>query len=182
MKYISIFVILTALLITGCSQKVVHPTERATQPSVTEKGLTGSGDGSGISEEELARRERERQLALQRQNGEIGLSDVSFDYDSYVVNSSEIPKVEAAGNWLKSNSPIKLIVEGHCDERGTMEYNLALGQKRADAVKDYLIKMGNDPKRIRSISFGKETPVDPGHDENAWARNRRVHFKADRKE
>jgi len=68
-------------------------------------------------------------------------------------------------------------VEGHCDERGTIEYNLVLGQKRAEAVKDYLVKLGIEEKRIKTISYGKEMPVDPGHTEEAWAKNRRAHFR-----
>ncbi len=67
-------------------------------------------------------------------------------------------------------------IEGNCDERGTVEYNLALGQKRADAAKAYLVNLGVDGKRLETVSYGKEKPVDPGHNEEAWAKNRRDHF------
>ena len=136
---------------------------------------------SGITEEELARAERERLLREQEGKVETLMKDVNFDYDSYTINSSELPKINAVGNYLKQNREIKIVAEGHCDERGTLEYNLALGQKRAEAVKAYLVKMGVDGSRISAISFGKEVPVDPGHAEDAWAKNRRAHFKIDQK-
>ena len=83
------------------------------------------------------------------------------------------------GNWLKQNKNILIIVEGHCDEKGTVEYNLALGQKRAEAVKAYLTKSGVDAGRIKAISYGKELPVDPEHTEDAWSKNRRANIKFD---
>jgi peptidoglycan-associated lipoprotein len=79
---------------------------------------------------------------------------------------------------LNAASGVKLTLAGHCDERGTVEYNLALGQKRADAVKNYLVRGGVDAERLSTISFGKEKPVDPGHSEASWAKNRRVEFSA----
>ena len=82
---------------------------------------------------------------------------------------------------MKQDRGIKMVVEGHCDERGTVDYNLALGQKRAEAVKDYLVKMGIEGSRIRTISYGKEVPVESGNTEDAWAKNRRAHFKIDQK-
>ena len=85
------------------------------------------------------------------------MNDINFDYDSYTINSSELPKINAVGNYLKQNGEIKIVAEGHCDERGTVEYNLALGQKRAEAVKAYLVKMGIDGGRIRAISFGERS-------------------------
>ncbi len=72
--------------------------------------------------------------------------------------------------------PGKVRIEGNCDERGTVEYNLALGQKRADAAKAYLVNLGADPKKLETVSYGKEKPVDPGHNEAAWAKNRRDNF------
>ena len=120
---------------------------------------------------------------MRQQEGKVEalMKDINFGYDSYTIDSSELPKINAVGNYLKQNGEIKIVAEGHCDERGTVEYNLALGQKRAEAVKAYLVKMGVDGGRIRVISFGAEVPVDPGHTEDAWARNRRAHFKIDQK-
>ena len=78
--------------------------------------------------------------------------------------------------WLNKNKGVKITIEGHCDERGTAEYNLALGERRAEAAAKYLINMGIDAKRIKTISYGLENPLDPGHNEEAWAKNRRGHF------
>jgi len=130
------------------------------------------------SRAERERLERERALETQKS---IPVSDVYFEYDSYTVQPEDIAKIKDMGEWLKANSGLRIVVEGHCDERGTVEYNLALGQKRAEVVKNHLVKFGVDEKRIRTISFGKEMPADPGHNEDAWAKNRRVHFATDQK-
>ena len=165
-------------------QKTIETVQKPTT-SITERNLSdqdsSTRDRRGITEEELARAERERLLREQEGKVEALMNDVNFDYDSYTINPSELPKINAVGNYLKQNREIKIVAEGHCDERGTVEYNLALGQKRAEAVKAYLVKMGVDGSRIRAISFGKEVPVDPGHTEDAWAKNRRAHFKIDQK-
>lgn len=100
---------------------------------------------------------------------------VLFDYDSARVRPSEESKLEAVAAYLKSN-PGKLVVEGHCDERGTAEYNRALGERRAIAARDELVKLGVDTSRMSTISYGKDRPADPGHDEAAWAKNRRCEF------
>jgi len=100
---------------------------------------------------------------------------VLFDYDSARIRPSEVSKLEAVAAYLKSN-PGKLVIEGHCDERGTAEYNRALGERRALAARDELVKLGIDASRVSTISYGKDRPVDPGHDEAAWAKNRRCEF------
>jgi peptidoglycan-associated lipoprotein len=184
MKHVCIFVVVGMFVLVGCAPKTIETVQRPTA-SVTERSLsdqTGTtGRRSAITEEELARAERERLLREQEGKAETLMKDISFDYDSYAISSSELPKIDAVGNYLKQNRETRIIAEGHCDERGTVEYNLALGQKRAEAVKAYLVKMGVDAGRIRAISFGKEVPVDPGHTEDAWAKNRRAHFKIDQK-
>lgn len=101
---------------------------------------------------------------------------VYFDYDSSLVASTERPKVEAVSQYLKSNSATAVIVEGNCDERGSNEYNLALGERRAQAIRDYLASLGIEPERIQTKSYGEEQPVNPGHDESAWSVNRRGEF------
>ena len=184
MKHVCIFIVVGMFLLVGCAPKTVETIQRPTT-SITERSLSDqngtTGSRSSITEEELARAERERLLREQGQREEILMKDINFDYDSYTINPSEFPKVNAVGNYLKQNGAIKMVAEGHCDERGTVEYNLALGQKRAEAVKTYLVKMGVDGNRISAISFGKEVPVDQGHTEDAWAKNRRAHFKIDQK-
>ena len=100
---------------------------------------------------------------------------VHFAFDSFNIDPDDIGKVRAVGQFLKSASN-NVIVAGFCDERGTAEYNRALGEKRAGAVREALISEGVDPGRIQTVSFGAEMPVDPGSGESAWARNRRVEF------
>jgi peptidoglycan-associated lipoprotein len=101
---------------------------------------------------------------------------VHFDYDSSVVRSSEKSKVSAVADYLKSNSAKALEVDGHCDERGTDEYNRSLGERRALALREELAKMGVAPERIDTTSFGRDRPIDTGHSDAAHARNRRGEF------
>ena len=101
---------------------------------------------------------------------------VYFEYDSARVKPSEVSKLEVVANWMKSKSSAKLVVEGHCDERGTAEYNRALGERRAGAVREELARMGVEADRITTVSYGKDRPADPGHDEAARAKNRRCEF------
>jgi peptidoglycan-associated lipoprotein len=106
----------------------------------------------------------------------LQIPDIYFDFDEYKLKpeTQEILKVGARA-YLKYPN-YKLLIEGHCDERGTVEYNLALGQKRADEAAKFLIDLGIAKERIKTISYGKERPLDPGHDETALAKNRRNHF------
>jgi peptidoglycan-associated lipoprotein len=101
---------------------------------------------------------------------------VHFDFDSSVVKSGEKSKVSAVADHLKSNPSVAVRVEGNCDERGTEEYNRALGERRALALREELVRLGIDPKRVDTISYGEDKPVDPGHDESAWRKNRRGDF------
>jgi len=104
------------------------------------------------------------------------LKTVYFDFDSSSVRDDQVPVLQANAAWLKSHPSYRLMVEGHCDERDTIEFNLALGDKRAKAVSQYLTDLGVPADRIRTISYGEERPADPGHDEEAFARNRRAEF------
>jgi peptidoglycan-associated lipoprotein len=101
---------------------------------------------------------------------------VRFAFDSAQVDDTERAKVEAAAEFLKSNPSSLATLEGHCDERGSAEYNVSLGERRALAVRAYLTNLGIDGSRIQTKSYGAERPKDPGHDENAWGVNRRVEF------
>lgn len=101
---------------------------------------------------------------------------VYFDYDSAQVASTERAKIEAVSQSLKQNNNYAVIIEGNCDERGSNEYNLALGERRAQAIRDYLSGLGIGADRIQTKSYGEEKPVDAGHDEAAWAANRRGEF------
>ncbi|KJE35159.1 OmpA/MotB [Thalassospira sp. HJ] len=98
---------------------------------------------------------------------------VFFGFDKYDLAGEARRTLELQAAWLKKYPQYKVVVEGHADERGTREYNLALGERRANSVKDYLIALGIDPSRVETISYGKERPVALGHDEESWAKNRR---------
>ena len=104
------------------------------------------------------------------------LDDVFYAFDKYSLTDDSKRKLEGNASELKRASESTVIIEGHCDERGTKSYNLALGEKRAKAAKDYLVSLGVSGSRITVISYGKERPFDPGHNEAAWAKNRRGHF------
>jgi peptidoglycan-associated lipoprotein len=102
--------------------------------------------------------------------------DLHFEFDRYDLPDEARRSLDDLAQALKANPSFNLLVEGHADERGTTEYNVALGQKRAQAVKDYLVSLGVDASRIDTISYGEERPLDPSQNELAWALNRRAHF------
>ncbi|HXV62221.1 MAG TPA: OmpA family protein [Vicinamibacteria bacterium] len=115
---------------------------------------------------------------LEQINENSPLEDVRFEYDSAVLSDAARATLDRHAEWLSTRYPnVTLLIEGHCDERGTVEYNLALGERRASAVFGYLVSLGINSGRLKTISYGKEFPLDPGHDEAAWGRNRRAHFE-----
>ena len=102
--------------------------------------------------------------------------DVRFDFDKSDVKEDGRKTCQVVADYLKKNPKAKLLIEGHCDERGTAEYNMALGERRATAVMTYLVSLGVSKAALSTVSFGKEKPLDPDHSEGAWAKNRRAHF------
>ena len=170
--------------------------------SACAKKKISSEPPSAVTSEEEARRraeeeaqQRERQKALQEEElGEESLSekmaaertesaktifenqDIQFEFDSIRLTpvAQEILTKKAA--WLRANPKAKATIEGHCDSRGTNEYNLALGEGRAQSAKAFLVDLGIDPSRLNTISYGEERPIDRAQTEEAWAKNRRVHF------
>ncbi|OYD15781.1 peptidoglycan-associated lipoprotein [candidate division WOR-3 bacterium JGI_Cruoil_03_44_89] len=106
----------------------------------------------------------------------LELSRIHFDFDKYDIRLGDTKILEKNAEGLKAYPEVRARIEGHCDERGTNEYNLALGEKRAAAARDYLIRLGIEKERISVISFGEENPLVPGHNESAWAKNRRAEF------
>ncbi len=102
--------------------------------------------------------------------------DIYFDFDKYDLRTDARTTLDRKASFLNQNSSVRVQVEGHCDERGTNEYNMALGERRANAAKQYLTTAGISAGRLSTISYGEERPLDPGHTEAAWARNRRAHF------
>ena len=107
------------------------------------------------------------------------LQNIYFAFDKYDLSDESRRILQGNTGVLKEHASFRVVIEGHCDERGTIESNLALGEKRARAVRDYMVSLGLSPSRLRIVSFGEERPSDPGHNENAWAKNRRAEFKAE---
>ena len=103
-------------------------------------------------------------------------TDVYFDLDSYTLRDDAKVSLDNAAKLLRDHAEVNLTIEGHCDERGTVEYNQALGEKRSNAARDYLVNAGVSAVRVQTLSYGKERPFAEGHDESAWAQNRRAHF------
>ena len=174
MKASRVFLVVLGLIaliwVGGCSKKpapgpVVSPPEATTPaPSVTQKPAT------------TPTTETEAPAPAVR----LKLEDAFFEYDKYELRPEARQVLSQDAEFLMSNPGMKTLIEGHCDERGTNEYNLALGDRRARAAKDFLVKYGIDPSRIETISYGEERPFALGHDEAAWSQNRRAHF-TDRK-
>jgi peptidoglycan-associated lipoprotein len=108
--------------------------------------------------------------------GNVMDEDVYFAFDSAALSGEAQENLRRKAEWLRSNPNRSVTIEGHCDERGTNEYNIALGDRRAESTKSFLISLGIASSRMNTISYGEERPADPGHGESAWARNRRAHF------
>jgi len=106
------------------------------------------------------------------------LKDVNFDFDKFNIRPADAEILKGNYNWFQANAGKRVRIEGHCDERGTVEYNLALGQRRADSTKNYLGGLGVDAKLLETVSYGKERPMCAEHNEGCWAKNRRAHFLA----
>jgi len=106
------------------------------------------------------------------------IRDAFYNYDEATLDEAAQGALSASANWLKSaqGSSFNLLIEGHCDERGTEQYNLALGDRRANSAKDYLVTLGVDASRIRTVSYGEERPFEEGHDDSSWGQNRRAHL------
>ena len=102
--------------------------------------------------------------------------DIFFEFDKATLTPDAMEILKKNGQWLRTNTDIAIIIEGHCDERGTNEYNLALGERRAESVRTFLVDSGVDQSRFTTISYGEERPFDQGRGEISWARNRRAHF------
>lgn len=107
---------------------------------------------------------------------DVMFENVLFAYDSFQIAPGETAKIERVATYMSQNPGVSLVLEGHCDERGSREYNVSLGEYRALAVRAHLIRLGVDAERIQTLSYGEEQPLDPGHSESAWRVNRRVEF------
>jgi peptidoglycan-associated lipoprotein len=173
------------LFLGACSSK---------QSRVESSGVTtGPGTQKATSEEEEARQRAEAERLAQSRAAEGSAAQgaqktmeevqafesepIYFEFDRSDISAQYRPVLEKKAAWLKAHPEYRLRLEGHCDERGTAEYNVALGEKRAMSVKDYLVALGVPAKRISTISYGEERPAVRGNDESAWVKNRRVEFR-----
>ncbi|MBP7147145.1 MAG: peptidoglycan-associated lipoprotein Pal [Acidobacteria bacterium] len=116
---------------------------------------------------------------IQEETGVSALRTVYFDYDSFDLSSDAMGVLEENARWLRAHTGTRVVLEGHCDERGTTEYNLDLGAKRARAVRDHLVRLGVAAAQLDTISYGEERPAETGGNEAAWSKNRRVEFRAE---
>ena len=137
-------------------------------------GSGSSSSGDSVSEGTITETAGSGIVAGSQEDLIVNVGDrVFFGYDSSDLDSDALELLQDQVAWLKQNSGVSVTIEGHCDERGTREYNLALGEKRAQAVKNYLIGLGINPDRVSTISYGKERPAVVGSNDGAWAQNRR---------
>jgi peptidoglycan-associated lipoprotein len=119
---------------------------------------------------------KEEVLAMAEGRTSAGLLPVYFDFDKYNMRSDQTSRLDQNAKWLKKNPTARIRIEGNCDERGSNEYNLALGERRANSAQEYLTNLGIAPERIETLSYGEERPLCPEHDEECWAKNRRADF------
>ena len=188
---ITILLFVSILLLAGCGRQAgsIEPEPPDDMAMSEEAAMQDDmGDEMALSEQEIAERamvaeEQARQAEAMRQAEMAAMAsaafvneDVHFAFDSSLLDAEAERILEQKAAWLQDNGNASVQIEGHCDERGTSAYNLALGERRANAVQQYLTVLGVDPSRLSTISYGEEQPLDPGHDEAAWSRNRRAHL------
>lgn len=165
----------TMVLLGGCSSKMMNaPVEAPTATTVTSQDSDADASpNAGTRSEPVS---APSSIKFSTLDGKI-LETVYFDYDSFTLQPEARQALERTAAWLQANSSVKVTIEGHCDERGSDEYNLALGERRAIAVKNYLTTLGIVAERLITISYGEEQPAVDGQNESAWSKNRRAEFK-----
>ena len=183
------FICSSFLLMTSCAKKqiqVSEPVQPATQEVKAEadEAAKAAEEAKSASEQE-ARDEAERQARLRDLKMAQKLADeirnfesenIYFAFDRSDLTDESKSALREKGNWLRANGDYSVNISGNCDERGTAEYNLALGERRAHAAKKFLMGLGISENRLATISYGEERPVDPGHNDEAWAKNRNDQF------
>lgn len=185
-----LLVVVSFLFVASCAKhKDVSTTPPGESGEAAEKaGEAGEGEEAGISEEDIAARQRaeakaeaeERRRQVEEEKAareEFVNENVYFGFDDSSLTKKARKILAEKAEWLRENPNVEVVIEGHCDERGTKEYNMALGQRRAQSIKNFLVNAGIDESRLETISYGEERPVDPRSNEMAWAKNRRGHFR-----
>lgn len=169
-SWVAVLSLVVVIALTSCSKKEVKEDEPLISPSAD----TGAAAAPATEPVDTAAVPTPETVTTDATAPEMQIA--YFEFDSYRISSQARDALDKNASWLKSNPTSTVQIEGHCDERGTTEYNLALGERRANAAKDYLIRQGIDRSRLSVISYGEERPLDPGHTEEAWGRNRRAAF------
>jgi len=186
--------LLSILLVAGlfftvsCAKKTVVSEPEGTQ---VEQEETASGEtGTEMTEDEMTAAEKAKQKELQEQRlkeqrmeearkeakARFVNKNIHFEFDSSELTATAQKILKEKAGWMENNPGMDVLIEGHCDERGTTEYNLALGERRAKAARDFLVNMGISSSRLITVSYGEEKPLDPAHNPEAWAKNRRAEF------
>jgi peptidoglycan-associated lipoprotein len=181
-----LLIVLLLIMTVGCAKKYTKPAETTAAPEapVKEEVVKKDTKMETMKVEERVFEKPEVQgegkvvesaLPAEDQAKSI-FKDVLFDYDKYDIKSEARPALDAVAAYLSGNKGINIVVEGHCDDRGTNEYNLALGERRAKSAKNYMTSLGVSPDRMIVITFGEEKPVCTAQNESCWQQNRRAHF------
>ena len=153
------------------------PPDDSAQRLADEEAARRKAEADAEAARKAAAAAAEMQRAAAFKNAaEAALKDINFDFDKSDIREMDKAKLQAIADFLKTYPDAKIQIAGNCDERGTVEYNLALGERRAKSARDYMVNMGVKANRVSTISYGKERPVALGHDEDAWAKNRRDEF------
>jgi peptidoglycan-associated lipoprotein len=170
---VMLFLIPVFLFTVSCAQQEVMDTEETvTEPEkAPEEAATEASKEVEQPTEDMSAEER---AALAARNMFLS-EDIYFEFDKSTLDSMSQDILSRKADWMRDNSAVVISIEGHCDERGTNEYNLALGEKRAESAKSFLVDLGIEAYRISTVSYGEERPVDTGQNEEAWAKNRRAH-------
>lgn len=170
-KTLVLLVLICAVFAVGCQKRAITKTDeqQLDKESASQRGRQGIEDQKIASlDEDISSRYLEETKGM--------FEDILFDYDKYAVKPEYKSTLQSISAWLTKNRGATLSIEGHCDDRGTNEYNLALGDRRAKAVKDYLISLGVPSSQIETLSYGEEKPTCTEQVESCWSRNRRAHF------
>jgi peptidoglycan-associated lipoprotein len=159
---------------TGATASSAARSSGPIQAAARQGGVTTAGRSDGSTSKTPARPSPSEFVVVD------DVQDIHFDFDKYAIRPADAQILDRNAGWLKANARDLLLIEGHCDERGTNEYNVALGERRAKTTMDYLVAHGVAAARITVISYGEERPLCTTHDENCWAKNRRAHFLVER--
>ena len=159
------------VLVGGCAKKAVEQTKEVSQPTTQ-----AAPEQPKVEAPAPEAAPQEQKVTLSEEMAAFENNDVHFDYDKFDLTPEARKILADKAAFLNAHANIKVRIEGNCDERGTTEYNLALGDRRAKASMDYLVFLGIPADKLTTVSYGKEKPLDPGHNEEAWAKNRRDHF------